>query len=89
MRRELPGFRRDRLVEQRDVRGTFQIVTLVEWEDVRAMASAKEAVAARYREAGFDPQAFLARLGIEANFGTYAEIARTETKNEPSGFTKP
>ena len=65
------------IAEQQEGPGTFPIVTLVEWEDARAMASAKEAVAAR-REAGFDPQAFLARRGIAADFGTYAEIARTK-----------
>ena len=76
--RTLPGFNRDRLLEQRGGPGTFNFVTWVEWDDARAMESAREAVASRYREAGFDPQAFLAGLGIDADLASYTEIAGSE-----------
>lgn len=45
-----------------------------------AMAVACEATQAEYAAWGFDPQAFIAGLGIEADFGNYVEIAQGKNR---------
>lgn len=60
--RTLPGFRGD-LIVVRTQGDAFDIATVAAWESAEAIASAKEAVGAYYREIGFDPVASLARWG--------------------------
>jgi heme-degrading monooxygenase HmoA len=76
--RSLPGCTRDCLLEQQGGPGSFNFVTVVVWENSGAMESARKTVAARHQEAGFDPNAFLARLEIEADLASYCEIAKME-----------
>jgi heme-degrading monooxygenase HmoA len=70
--RTLPGSRGDHLLERQEADGRFRIVTLAIWESRAALAHAKDATQAHYRATGFDPQALLARLGIEADLGHYS-----------------
>lgn len=71
---EQPGFVRDRLLEQAGGSSEFNFVTTVEWENRDAIENARDAVTARHESDGFDPQEMFARLGIEADFGTYTRI---------------
>lgn len=66
---------KDAIFEQSSGSGAFNFVTLVEWESTSAVEAAKEAVAAMYEASGFNPQEFLARLGIEADMAFYFETA--------------
>ncbi|MDR3493088.1 MAG: antibiotic biosynthesis monooxygenase [Ancalomicrobiaceae bacterium] len=69
-----PGCRAHRVFERRlDGSGTA-IITIAEWEDPEAMAAARDRVAAEYQRQGFDPRAFMDRLGITADIGAYAEL---------------
>jgi putative NADH-flavin reductase/heme-degrading monooxygenase HmoA len=75
------GFVQDAIFEQVGGPGSFNLITLVEWESAEAIEAAKKAAAARYAETGFNPQEFVARLGIEADLAVYsqtASAARTE-----------
>ena len=70
-----PGFLRDLLLEQYAGPGKFNIVTLVEWQNEAANAAARTAVEAARADTGFDPQAFMARLNIEADMANYRSIS--------------
>lgn len=72
----LAGFVRDAIFEQASGPGTFNFVTLVEWESAEAVEGAKKAVEARFKENGFNPQEFRARLEIEADVAIYQEAPR-------------
>lgn len=71
---EQPGFVQDILLEKPATEGNFTLVTLVEWQDSESVQRAREAVAAMHRRTGFNAQALLARLGIEAEIGNYTSI---------------
>jgi len=71
--RAQPGFLQDMLLEQH-AEGEHHVVTVVEWEDEAAMASAKLNVQAAQREMNFNPQEFLARNGIRAEIGNYRHV---------------
>jgi hypothetical protein len=68
-----PGFLQDMLLEQH-AGGEHRIVTIVEWEDEGAVASAKFNVQAMQREMNFNPQEFLAQNDIRAEIGNYQHI---------------
>ena len=70
-----PGFIQHRVLQQVDGPGRFNFVTIAVWEDAKAMAAAREKIAARYRAIGFEPRVLLGRLGIEADLANYIEIA--------------
>ena len=72
--RRQPGFVRDALLEQVAGPGRFNIVTVAEWESQSAIDAARAVVAKAHAESGFNPQDTLARLGIEADIGTYKPI---------------
>ncbi|MFC6632904.1 antibiotic biosynthesis monooxygenase [Microbulbifer taiwanensis] len=72
--RRQSGFVQDRLLEKPATEGKFILVTMVEWQSPESVALAREAVAIMHRETGFNPQVFLARLGIEAEIGNFTEI---------------
>lgn len=74
--RSLSGFVREVIFEQASGPGTFNFVTLVEWESAAAVEAAKKAVEARFKENGFNPQEFRARLEIEADVAIYLETPR-------------
>lgn len=69
-----PGFVSDLLLEQIAGPGKFNLVTVAIWEDASAAEAAGRVATARYRAEQFDPAAFIERLGITADMGTYAEI---------------
>ena len=52
---------------------SFDVVTVVTWESEAAMAAAREAVTAEAAARGFDRDAFMARLGVTGDFGTYVD----------------
>lgn len=68
----LEGCGQNLVLEQTSGPGQFNVVTLVEWVSHRAMANARIQVEEHYRQKGFDPQAFLASRGVQADMGTYA-----------------
>ena len=59
------------LVQARE-NGERHVVTPVEWASAQSMAAAKAFMQRKYAEEGFDPQAFMQRLEIQANFGVYS-----------------
>ncbi|MFO7304341.1 MAG: antibiotic biosynthesis monooxygenase family protein [Gammaproteobacteria bacterium] len=73
--RQQPGFVRDVILEQIAGPGRFNIVTIVEWESQAAIDAAREAVTKVHAENGFNPQAFMARLGVQADIANYRPTA--------------
>lgn len=71
--RTQPGFLDDALLEQVSGPGRFDAVTIVRWASADAMPAARDAVHAAHRAEGFDPAAFFARAGIEADVANYVE----------------
>lgn len=74
--RRQPGFVEDHLLEKTAGPGMLNLVTIAVWADAAAVEAAKAAVQAWRRETGFDPQALMTRLGIEAELGNYRKIER-------------
>lgn len=70
-----PGCRAHRVFERPVNDGEVAIITVAEWESPEAMAAARDQVGSEYRRQGFDPAAFMARLGVTADIGTYAQLA--------------
>ena len=54
--------------------GTFNFVTVVEWDSTEAVEGAKKSVAAKFEGNGFNPREVRARLGIEADVAIYLAI---------------
>ena len=52
-----------------------KVATVVEWRDAAAMAGAKAAVSKIYAKEDFDPQAFMAGLGITSEMASYRDVA--------------
>ena len=52
----------------------FNVLTVVEWESATAFESAKAAMMTERRSSGFNPQTFLARLGVEADMANYLSV---------------
>lgn len=67
----LPGCRQNLVLTQVGGDGELHVVTLVEWASAESMAAAKAFMQKKYAEAGFDPQAFMQRLGVRADLGVY------------------
>lgn len=74
--RQQPGFVRDLLLESPRPDDHFTLVTLVEWRDSLSVERARAAVAAHYDRDNFDPRAFMAQLGIEADIGNFTRAGR-------------
>lgn len=62
--RRQPGFLQDFLVEEPSGEGTFNLMTIVEWESRGAYDGARSAVAAMRAQSGFDPKSLMQRLGV-------------------------
>lgn len=75
MLQAMPGCRQNLVLEQVAGPGAFNVVTFVEWQDAEALENAKAAVAARYKDMDFNPQEFLARLGVTADIANYGACA--------------
>jgi len=69
-----PGCLYNRIAEARREDGSLSMMTIVEWRDRKAMDTARGAAKAFYEKNGFDPAQFMAALGIEPDFGLYADI---------------
>lgn len=68
----LPGFIADAAYEYFDEQHNLVYVTIAQWENKAAVASAKEQVAAEYKRTGFDMPAMIKRLGISMDRGVYS-----------------
>jgi heme-degrading monooxygenase HmoA len=67
-----PGCRQHLVLTQAEGGGTVvHVITLVEWEDARAMENARDLVQAQYARESFDPPAFMQRLGVRAELAVY------------------
>jgi hypothetical protein len=72
----LAGCGQNLVLAQTSGPGRFNVVTFVAWASSRAMADARAQVQEHYRREGFDPEAFMTALGVQADLGVYApEIA--------------
>ena len=70
-----PGCRQNLVLTEAGEEGALRVITLVEWASPEAMAAARASVQRCYADEGFDPQAFMRQLGVEADFGVYAPAA--------------
>jgi steroid delta-isomerase-like uncharacterized protein len=70
----LPGFITDAEYTYTDEQGNLICITVANWESRDALAKAKEAVQAVYKEQGFNPAEMFKRLGITADRGIYTEV---------------
>jgi hypothetical protein len=68
----LPGCHQNLVLTQTDGPGTFNVVTIVEWASPQAVAGAQAIVQRQYAAEGFDPSAFMRKLGVRADLGVYA-----------------
>ncbi|NVM88015.1 antibiotic biosynthesis monooxygenase family protein [Variovorax sp. SG517] len=69
--RALPGCLRAHVLDQTGGNGEFNVLTLVEWADEQAVASAAEFVKKKFAEEGFDPVAFTSNAGVRPDQGFY------------------
>ncbi len=69
--RTLPGFISDVAYEHFDEQGNLVFITIAQWENKAAVASAREQVQAEYKRSGFDMPAMMKRLGISMDGGLY------------------
>jgi heme-degrading monooxygenase HmoA len=72
---EQKGCRQNLVLEVQSGSDRFNVLTLVEWEDASTFEAAKLAIMAARRTSGFNPQAFLERLGVEADMANYLPVA--------------
>lgn len=69
--RTLPGCLRAHVLNQTGGAGEFNVVTLVEWANAEAVASAAVFVKQKFAEEGFDPVAFTKNAGVRSDLGFY------------------
>lgn len=70
--RQMPGCRRDLLLQQSGGAGEFNVVRIIEWTSTEAVESAIATMQRRFKEEGFDPTAFFVQhLGAKTDFGLY------------------
>ncbi len=69
--RTMPGFVQSALLERSSGPGELNIMTIAEWESADVVERVKEAMAALYRQKGFNPQEMYDRLGIKLDRGEY------------------
>ena len=70
--RTLPGCQRTLVLDQTGGTGEFNVLTLVEWENEAAVASAAVFVKKKFADEGFDPVAFTRNAGVRSDQGFYA-----------------
>ncbi|MDB5536794.1 MAG: antibiotic biosynthesis monooxygenase protein [Devosia sp.] len=68
------GCRQNLVLEVQSGSDRFNFVTIVEWDNVEAFQNAKAAMQEERRASGFNPQEFIARLGIEADMANYGPV---------------
>ena len=67
----LAGCSQNLVLAQTSGPGRFNVLTFVEWANSRAMTNARTLVQEHYQHEGFDPEAFMAALGVQADLGVY------------------
>jgi len=67
-----PGCVQNLVLTQSEGPGEFNVVTIVEWASVEAMAQAKATMQAHYESEGFDPPAFMNSLGVRGDLSVYS-----------------
>jgi heme-degrading monooxygenase HmoA len=69
---DLPGCRQNLVLTETDGSSSdFNVVTVVEWASAEAARAARPVVQQKYAAEVFDPQAFMAGLGIRGDIGMY------------------
>jgi heme-degrading monooxygenase HmoA len=74
MLRTLTGFVRDAILEKPAGPGEIVILTIAEWDSTDAIANARKAMQDHYAESGFEPQEFMARLGVTPELASYHRV---------------
>ncbi|MDM0075538.1 antibiotic biosynthesis monooxygenase [Variovorax sp. J2P1-59] len=69
--RTLPGCLRTHVLDQTGGTGEFNVLTLVEWANEEAVASATVVVKKKFADEGFDPVAFTKNAGVRSDQGFY------------------
>ncbi|MDQ3718989.1 MAG: antibiotic biosynthesis monooxygenase [Thermoproteota archaeon] len=72
--RTLSGFVQDFALEQTDGPSEFNFITIVIWNSMKSLETARDAAMAKYKEIGFNPQEMFAKLEIKADLANYQEI---------------
>jgi len=72
--KNLRGFVKDEVYEQRDENGNRVIITIAIWENQERLTEAKNAVQTEYARIGFNPVEFYQRLNINMERGLYHEM---------------
>ena len=70
---DLPGCQQNLVLVQPGEKADFKVITLVEWASPQAIEDAKAVMQKAYAAEGFDPPAFMRRLGVRADMGTYTQ----------------
>ena len=67
----LPGFIEDKVYEQVDEQGNFNIITIAIWESQEKIDQARNSVQSEYKRIGFNLPEFISRLNIKMERGIY------------------
>jgi hypothetical protein len=70
----IAGCAQNLVLTQIEGTGEFNVVTMVEWTSAQAASAARGIMQKKYVEEGFDPVAFLQRLGVRADMGVYGSV---------------
>ncbi|WP_431095486.1 antibiotic biosynthesis monooxygenase [Polaromonas aquatica] len=70
----LPGCQQKHVLTQTGGDGQFNVVTVVEWANAQAVASAQAVMQGRFEEEGFDPATFRRKLGVRGDSGFYSRV---------------
>ena len=73
--RTLPGFVRDAILEKPGGPNEVIILTIAEWDSTEAIENARKVIQDRRAETGFEPQEFMAKLGITPELASYQRLA--------------
>ncbi|SFS02563.1 hypothetical protein SAMN05216570_1632 [Dyella sp. OK004] len=68
----VPGCKQNLVLNRIDDTGECNVITVVEWSGAEAIAAAKTTIQAAYAKEGFDPAAFMQKLGVRADMGLYS-----------------
>jgi hypothetical protein len=69
--KNLQGFIRDEVYEQKDEEGNLTIITIAVWQSQEDLNNAKSIVQAEYKRINFNPEEFLKHLNIVMERGIY------------------
>ena len=72
--RTLPGFVRDAILEKPGGPGELILLTIAEWASTEAIENARKVIQDHRAETGFEPQEFMAKLGITPELASYHRL---------------